>query len=141
MMEGSAPLLPTFARELWCFSPGESFLTALDYMRREDFSQIVVSQDGEVCLLTVEGIARWLQHRAGEGMVQLRGATVGDVLPYELPDDFLIISGDRTIADARDAFARALEEGRPRIYAIIITRMGKGTEMPLGIVTPWDVME
>jgi predicted transcriptional regulator len=139
-MEESCPLIPTFARKLWCFSPSESLLTALEYMRTEDFSQIVVLRDGTLCLLTVEGITRWLAGHVVEETVQLGGVTVGDVLPYELPNDFLVMAADGTVGDAREAFAKALEEGRPRIYAIIVTRTGKATEMALGIVTPWDVM-
>jgi hypothetical protein len=37
----SAPLMPTFARAIWCFSTGEPFRTVLNYMRDEDFSQVV----------------------------------------------------------------------------------------------------
>jgi CBS domain len=82
-----------------------------------------------------------LEHQVGEESVSLDRVTVGDVLRYELPDDFLILPADSTVADVRSAFARALEEGHPRIYAVVVTETGKPTEEPLGIVTPWDVME
>jgi len=39
-----------------------------------------------------------------------------------------------------EIFQRAIEQRKPRIYALLITEHGKATEHPLGIITPWDLL-
>jgi hypothetical protein len=46
-----------------------------------------------------------------------------------------------TIYDAREAFTHALRRKQPRLFALIVTENGKTTEKPLGIVTPWDLLD
>ena len=128
------PLIPTFSRTIWCFSPGESLATALRYMRDEDFSQVVVQQDGVLGLLSAEGIARWLADQ--DGAVDTSAVTVADVIPHEPAGSFRILSAQQTVSDARAVF----ERGR-RVFAVIVTESGDPTETPLGLVTPWDVLE
>jgi predicted transcriptional regulator len=130
----SVPLIPTFLQTIWCFSPGESLATALRYMRDEDFSQVVAQREGKLCLLSAEGITRWLADQ--NEPVDLDGVTVGDVLPYDPPDGFRVLGAAETVESARHIFQRG-----PRVFAVIITEHGTATETPLGIVTPWDVLE
>lgn len=126
---------------IWCFTPRESLVTALSYMTREDFSQIVVRDDGRLTLLTVEGIAGWLGAQvAASGVVTLDGATVGDALHYELLGNALVVSRNTHLREARRFFESAIEHGRPRLYGLIITETGSDDEPPLGIVTPWDLL-
>jgi CBS domain-containing protein len=128
------PLIPAFERTIWCFSTGESLATALRYMRDEDFSQIVVQRGGELCLVSAEGITRWLEDQVGS--VDPGTVTAGDVYPYEPAGSYRILSAGHTVGDAR----RIFERGR-RVFAVIVTETGTSHETPLGIVTPWDVLE
>lgn len=135
--EDSTPLLPMFARRLWVFSRDERLTHALGYMRRENFSQVVVSDNGTLALLTVEGIARFVEDRADEDQIDLAGATVGEALAHDDPTSFAVMGSTNTLADAHAAFAGRDREGR--LYAIILTDTGTSTEEPIGIVTPWDI--
>ena len=135
--EDSTPLLPAFARRLWVFSRDEPLTQALGYMRRENFSQVVVSNNGTLALLTVEGIARFVEDRAEEDQIDLAGITVGEVLAHDDPASYVLMGSENTLADAHAAFAGRDHAGH--LYAIILTDTGTLTEEPIGIVTPWDI--
>jgi hypothetical protein len=47
---------------------------------------------------------------------------------------------DETVDAAIFAFEHAIEEGIPRLQAILITNSGRPTETPIGIMTPWDLL-
>ena len=130
--------LDEFRSEVRTFSERDSLASALEYMRSGDFSQIVVRDDG-LALLTTEGVAKWLERQ--QGAVSLADATVGDALTYELAGGFQLTSRRETLEQAQAAFTEALERGKPRLYALIITENGRAHETPLGVVTPWDVIE
>ena len=130
--------LDEFRSEVRTFSERDSLASALEYMRSGDFSQIVVRDDG-LALLTTEGVAKWLERQ--QGAVSLADATVGDALTYELAGGFQLTGRRETLEQAQAAFTEALERGKPRLYALIITENGRAHETPLGVVTPWDVIE
>ena len=48
---------------------------------------------------------------------------------------------DATVFDAENAFAQLPNRDVSRLYAIIVTQNGKRTEKPLGIVTPWELLD
>lgn len=50
------------------------------------------------------------------------------------------MSRNQTVYDAMEIFMRAIEQRKPRIYALLITGQGKATESLLGIITPWDLL-
>ncbi len=132
------PLLPRFARRIALFSPDEPLTDALALMREREYSQVVVQHQGRLGLLTNEGIARWFEHHPETCPAE---ATIGDALAYDTPESAEIMSGERTVGDAQRAFSQALEAGRPHLAAIILTNSGKPAESPIGIVTPWDLID
>jgi hypothetical protein len=68
-------------------------------------------------------------------------ARVEDALAHDLPGSFKVMRRDQTVDAAQAAFTTAIEEGRPRLYAIVITENGKSTETPIGLITPWDLIQ
>ncbi len=48
---------------------------------------------------------------------------------------------DQTVDEARTAFLDGSSSPSTRLYAILVTHNAKPTEVPLGIVTPWDVFD
>lgn len=132
-------LLPAFRREIRCFSPADPLAEALRHMRENDFSQVVVRADHGLRLLTVEGITGWLE-QAVDGVISMESATVGEALAREEPGSFLLMHGNKTVYDVRDAFRSALTRNVPRLFAVIVTQNGKPTEEPVGLVTPWDLV-
>ncbi len=140
-VKAPSPLLAIASKEVQVFSPTSGLVAALAYMMENDFSQIVVGLDDSLRLLTTEGIARWLERRAEEGVVNVEAAILPDVLEHEkLPN---VVFADRTqsVYDGRALFSQGLARARERIFAVIITESGSDSEVPLGVVTPWDMME
>jgi hypothetical protein len=89
----------------------------------------------------VESVARWVERQTKDPIIDVSEATVDDALRHEAPNGFRIMRRKDSVYDAREAFARALERKQPRLFALIVTENGKATEKPLGIVTPWDLLD
>lgn len=134
-------VIPTFERTVQTFAASEPLAKALSFMLESDFSQIPVVRDGTLTLLTVEGIAKWLEDQARHDSVVISEATIEDALRKDITSTFLVMSSDHNVYDAREAFATSLERGRPRLFAILITRSGDPRDRPIGIITPWDLLE
>jgi hypothetical protein len=111
-------------------------------MGDNDYSQVVVQAEGkELSLLTAEGVARWLEKQAKDEVISLRDARIEDAQKYdEKAGNVSPISRDATVNDAIDIFILSIEQNKPRIYALLITEHGTLTEMPLGIITPWNLL-
>jgi CBS domain-containing protein len=135
------PLLPTFQKDVHCFSPSESLGTALSYMRTNDYSQVVVHSGTKLALLTLEGIARWLSQSPEDDNVLLKKCLIEHVLTNEHDGGFGVMARNHSVYDAKNAFSRPLGTGKTRLHAVIITQNGKIEEKPLGLVTPWDILE
>jgi hypothetical protein len=135
------PLIPTFEREVRCFSQEDSLLPVLEFMRGHDFSQVVVrSTSGNLRMLTVEGITWWLADHVGEGQLPADTATLGDVIALEPQGGLKILGAKKTIFDAADALRNSIHHDSTRLYAIVITENGDAGEDPIGFVTPWDLV-
>lgn len=135
------PLLPTFQRDIHCFSPDERLGSVLGYMRTNDYSQAVVHTGQKLALLTLEGIARWLTQSSEDDSVLLKHCSVEHVLTNEHEGNFSVMGRNHSVYDAKDAFSRPLGTDKTRLHAVIITQNGKKEEKPLGIITPWDILE
>lgn len=113
---------------------------ALDAIRDDDFTQIVIRVNGELKLLTIEGIARWMAGQPRTPILPLDGVTIGDVFKYERKDNMKCIDAGVSILDARTYFANRLDSTKPNLVALIITHTGKPTGTPLGIITAADFL-
>lgn len=124
------------------FQPEEPLADALRYMRQNGYAQVAVVGSTGTALLTVGGIARWLEDRVEQsgGVVDTGGATLGDALAFEGTGTHLTMARRQTVDDARQAFVDALERGE-RLLAVIVTEHGRLEERPIGIVTPLDLLE
>jgi CBS domain-containing protein len=123
------------------FQPNDRLVDALRYMRENDFSQIVVRDGESLGLVSVEGVAQWLESESEDDIISVNDARVHDALKNEPSGSFTLLGRNRNIYDARAAFFEALNSKHPRLFAIIVTHSGRTTEKPLGIVTAWDIFE
>ncbi len=134
-------LIPQFQKSnIRLFLPQDPLVAALQHMREHDYSQVVVQTEGKLSLLTVEGIARWLEEQAQEDIISVQDAAIANAWKYEQTENVVIMSRNQTVYDAMEIFMRAIEQRKPRIYALLITGKGKATESLLGIITPWDLL-
>lgn len=135
------PLIPTFATQVRCFSPGDTLPGVLGFMRKQDFSQVIVrSSGGRLSMLTVEGITKWLADHVESNQASASKVTLDSVLALEPPDSFIVMGPDKTIFDAADAFKNSIHRKATRLYAIAITEKGGKSDEPIGFVTPWDLV-
>jgi CBS domain-containing protein len=123
------------------YTPRDSLTSALQDMADNDYSQVIVLSNDGLALVTVEGVTRWLAQWAEAGKVTLTGVELWDVLELEHEDNLVVMSADQKVGEAADAFSSAVREGRPRLYAIVITESGDSTDGAVGIVTPEDLVE
>jgi hypothetical protein len=132
-------LIPRFQKsDIRVFRPDEPLVAALQHMRDEDFSQEVVQIDGKLSLLTVEGIAGWLEKQAQEDIISVQEAVIADAVRHEPKGSFVIMERNKTVYDAMEVFTHDIGQEKPRVYALLITEHGNATEGVLGLVTPWD---
>ena len=135
-------LYPTHRKDVRVFDAEEPFTDALRYMDEKDYSQVVIRKDGELKLLTAEGVAEWLQSRAKDPELNLSEYTVGQVHDSEKGEKSAVMKRTQTVDEALDLFSEtALNRRSCRIFAILVTQNGKRTEKPLGIVTAWDLLK
>jgi hypothetical protein len=118
-------------------------MTVIQYMKNNDYSQVVIrDRKDQMNLLTSEAVTRWLATEAqAGGSVSVSNYKAGDALLYIDEGNMLVIPRDETVSKARDAFDNSAQPVMPQLCAIIITHSGKMHEKPLGIITPWDLLD
>jgi predicted transcriptional regulator len=134
-------VIPKFQRKILVFLEQDALGVVLGHMQENDYSQVVVHIDKEYRILSSEGIVRWLSSARQDGLADIEGASVKDVYGHEDPKAHRHMARNETTDAAILAFERAITDGIPRLQAIVITNSGKPTEQPLGIITPWDLLE
>ncbi|MHB1294419.1 MAG: hypothetical protein ACYC4R_05425 [Anaerolineae bacterium] len=133
-------IYPRFRRDVRVFGPQDHLGDVLAHMQEKDYSQVVVRIDAEHRVLSSEGIVRWLSRARDVGLADLEGAVVEEVYECEDPRSLQCMGPEESVDAAILAFEGALTEGIPRLQAILITDRGRSTEQPLGIITPWDII-
>lgn len=133
-------VLPRFRRRLRVFHGDAPLGSAVEYMVRRDYSQVVVRLDGRLGLLTTEDVTRWL----GES-IRSRGrdpleASLREALGDRAWDGCEYLRGSALVDDALRIFESAIRSGKPRVHAILVTTRGWPEGRPLGIITPWDLL-
>ncbi|MBN2134687.1 MAG: hypothetical protein JW737_03060 [Acidobacteria bacterium] len=134
---------PTFKRDVTDFDINTGLLTVIQYMKKNDYSQIIIrdSKD-QMNLLTSEAVTRWLAIEAQAGTaVSVSNYKVGDALVYIDEGNMIVMPRDETVSKARDAFDNSAQPVMPQLCAIVITHSGRLHEKPLGIITPWDLLD
>jgi hypothetical protein len=140
MIKSPPKIIPRFQREITPFTARDQLGAVLAYMQQNDYSQVVVRIGSEFRILSSEGIVRWLSGSREVGLADLDGAILEEVYRHEDKRGQRCMARDETVDAAISAFEHAIEEGIPRLPAILITNSGKSSEKPLGIITPWDLL-
>ncbi len=140
MIKSPPKVIPRLRGEIRSFAAQDQLGTILGYMQENDYSQVVVRIGVAFRILSSEGIVRWLSGSREVGLADLDGAVVDDAYHHEDERGQRYMARDETVDAAILAFEHAIEEGIPRLHAILITNGGKSTEEPLGIITPWDLL-
>ncbi|WP_226581359.1 HPP family protein [Halobacillus litoralis] len=91
-------------------------------------------------LLTNDGIVRWLSQKMVEGRVNLKQTVAKDVLPSEKHANVEFLSSNATVFELEERFETSLDENR-KLKAVILTESGNPDDLPMGIVTTWDLIK
>ncbi|MBS0652526.1 MAG: CBS domain-containing protein [Verrucomicrobia bacterium] len=129
------------------FKGSETLSQSLNYMKECEFSQIIVEMKNYFTLFTAESFTASLEN-ISDDLFDFSVITLESVLNKQsLPQFHDYIKRDATINEAHDAFTQQSEKESihkrktSRLYALIVTANGKNTEKPLGILTPWDLIQ
>lgn len=132
-------VIPKYLKKIDIFRTDNHLIDAIQYMHKNDFSQICVMKDKQVVLLTSEGIVQWLGEQIEIGLADIQNATIAETLEYESAY-FVFVARDNTVDNVYDQFDRSIQNKMPRLQAAIITENGNQSESPIGIITPWDIV-
>jgi hypothetical protein len=126
--------------EVCIAAPHERINRVLEHVRRFDYSQLPVYDNGRyVALLTTNAIARWLAKQLADNSGLAEEETVAQVLAFTEPyEQAVLLPRSVTVSTAIDHLSSGGPRGRPAA-ALIITQSGKATEKPLAVVVADDL--
>jgi CBS domain-containing protein len=133
-------VLPHFQRKVATTESEWPLGRAAALMSTRAFSQLPVLRSGRVvALLTANTIARWLGDRAGDGIVDLSGTTVTEVLRFaEDLENHVFFGRAAALAEVLERFDEFESRGKV-LDAALLTHGGRSSESLLGIITPHDI--
>lgn len=131
-----------FSREVFSFNIEDSFERLLYFVNKNSLYQFPVFESGGLAgILSHNGITNWLAHNYEEGIVNLSGITIKDIVADETTFyQYEVISPEMSLFKVEEMFARNLAAGRSQ-YLILLSDEEEITEWNhiKGIITPWDL--
>jgi predicted transcriptional regulator len=136
-------VFPRFNKTVRGFNSGDFLIEVLKAVKEKGFSQFPVYNKGKFKgLLTENGITNWLSRSLLKDTCFLSETKIEDVLGFEEKENnFLFISRNLSVFEAKAKFLDHLNHGTGRIDALLITENGKPHESLLGIITAWDIID
>ncbi|MGN8646959.1 CBS domain-containing protein [Gracilibacillus sp. HCP3S3_G5_1] len=111
----------------------------MDCMQETGFSQYPIYQGEKLTGLLTDGdIANWFANNANQKSLGIK-QTIGEIFQIKRKENTRIVSKDSTVIDIEAIFREYVEKNQ-KIEAIIITETGSAAELPLGIISSWDLI-
>lgn len=131
-----------FLSEVVICSPFDLVGKALAHFVRESFSQIPVFENGQFLgLLTAETVTHWVAARLAEGTGTIKEENVFTVMKYaEAKNNFAFVNVEATLFDVLSYFEKFNKKGKD-LDAVLVTKSGLTSEIPVGIITVSDLPE
>ncbi|MYL36533.1 CBS domain-containing protein [Halobacillus litoralis] len=133
----------TFAtRPVLFFKTDTNLLHIMEAFGQHGISQFPIYDETRCFsgLLTNDGIVRFLAQRADNGDISLLHAEASDVLACEKHANVQFLSTTASVFDLEERFETSLNENK-KLKAVILTETGQPDELPMGIVTTWDLIK
>lgn len=110
-------------------------------IHKHSYSQYPIYQD-DCCigLLTAKAIVRWMASHTFDSKVDFAEAKVGDIFNFEEQHPIAFVSKTSNIFEVEEIFADAHMK-KQDLECVMITENGKRDKKPLGVITPWDLIE
>ncbi|MEH7113171.1 CBS domain-containing protein [Neobacillus niacini] len=123
------------------FDYNDSILKVTEGIRQYNYSKFPIYKNKEfVGLLTAGAIVKWLAQNMVSSSVNLADTHIFDIMKYEKDHPIDFVSKSTNIFDVETIFEKS-HKVKKKLEAVIITENGRKDETPLGIVTPWDLIE
>ncbi|WP_251554639.1 CBS domain-containing protein [Neobacillus muris] len=91
-------------------------------------------------LLTAGSVVKWMAANMETGVVNLTNTHVSDIMMFEKEHRIQFVSKEVNIFEVETIFEES-HKSKKKLEAVVITETGKWDEKPLGIITPWDLIE
>ncbi|MFB3164777.1 CBS domain-containing protein [Neobacillus sp. 179-J 1A1 HS] len=123
------------------FDYNDSILKVTEAIRQYNYSKFPVYKNNEFAgLLTASSIVKWLAQNMVSTSVNLDDTHIYDIMKYEKDHPVDFVAKSTNIFDVETIFEKS-HKVKKKLEAVIITENGKKDEAPLGIITPWDLIE
>jgi len=119
----------------------DSILHVTDTIKKYGYSKFPIYKNNNcIGLLTAGTIMKWMVQNMENGMVNLSNILVANIMEFEKEHSLEIVAKDLNIFEIENIFEEAHKKKR-KIEGVIITENGKMDEVPLGIITAWDLIQ
>ncbi|QCJ42984.1 CBS domain-containing protein [Bacillus sp. S3] len=123
------------------FDVQDSILKVTDAIKEYGYSKFPIYKNKKcIGLLTAGSIVKWMAQHMEAGRVNLSDIRVSAILEYEKDRPIEIVNKSINIFEVENIFEKAHKKKR-KIEGVIITENGSDDEVPLGIITAWDLIE
>lgn len=123
------------------FDYNDSILKVTEAIRLYNYSKFPVYKNKEFAgLLTASSIVKWMAQNMVSTSVNLDDTHIYDIMKYEKDHPVDFVAKSTNIFDVETIFEKS-HKVKKKLEAVIITENGKKEEAPLGIITPWDLIE
>ncbi|WP_281658958.1 CBS domain-containing protein [Halobacillus sp. Cin3] len=133
----------TFAtRPVLFFKTSTNLLHIMEAFSKHGISQFPIYDDSHhfAGLLTNDGIVRFLAQTAENGGNPALHVQASDILGYEKHANVQFLSATASVFDLEERFEKSLNEDK-KLKAVILTKTGQSDDLPMGIVTTWDLIK
>ncbi|MFJ7726983.1 CBS domain-containing protein [Neobacillus sp. NPDC097160] len=123
------------------FDVQDSILKVTDAIKEYGYSKFPIYKNKKcIGLLTAGSIVKWMAEHMESGHVNLSDIHVSDIMEYEKDRPIEIVDKSINIFEVENIFEKAHKMKR-KLEGVIITENGKIDEVPLGMITAWDLIE
>jgi predicted transcriptional regulator len=123
------------------FDYNDSVLKVNEAIRKYNYSKFPIYKNKEFTgLLTAGSIVKWIAQNTVSSSVNLADTHIFDIMKYEKEHPIDFVAKSTNIFDVETIFEKS-HKVKKKLEAVIITENGKKDETPLGIITPWDLIE
>ncbi|MDP4161938.1 MAG: hypothetical protein Q8898_02440 [Bacillota bacterium] len=110
-------------------------------MENYSFTQFPIYNENRFSFLLTEGGMRsYFAGRLKGNTIDLTGQKLCDIKPFENTNTVKFVSKKMNIFELEDLFEERVQK-RDKLEAVIITESGSEKEMPIGIISPWDLIK
>jgi len=118
----------------------DPLLNVIQGMKYHNHSQYpIYNQDRCIGLLKSSTIVKWLADHLDDYSFQLEKVKVSDVFAYEKDHPIIFIPKSYNIFDVEEVYEQ-FHHKKKDLEMAIITENGRPDEVPLGIITAWDLI-